>query len=237
MPLPSLCHSLSLPRIYEAWAKAFPSYAKVLVRPSSPAQPSRAHPNPSSSVQPSPQPKPWCGPCQSFAKGLFFCAGFRGAVCGPQTAPFLVRFWPVWGRRAAAFGCFEGTIFGSFPAAEDRPSRAKRQASQAQPSSAAQRPAQPSPAQPASPSTPQPSQLSPAQLSSTQLSPTPYCVPCFLVRSSPAHSPSLGVGRAKALPKAFFYWIQRCRLRPPDGSVFGPFLARLGPPCRCVWLF
>ena len=50
-------------------------------------------------------------------------------------------------------------------------------------------------------------------------------------------SPSLSVGLAKALPKAFAYWIQMWRFRPPGGIGFGPFLARLGPPCRCVWLF
>ena len=27
------------------------------------------------------------------------------------------------------------------------------------------------------------------------------------------------------------------RFRPPGGIGFGPFLARLGPPRRCVWLF
>ena len=47
-------------------------------------------------------------------------------------------------------------------------------------------------------------------------------------------SPSLGVGVAKALPKAFSYRIQMLRSRPPERSVFGPFLAGLGPPCRCV---
>ena len=50
-------------------------------------------------------------------------------------------------------------------------------------------------------------------------------------------SPSLSVGLAKALPKAFAYWIQMWRFRPPGGIGFGPFLARLRPPCRCVWLF
>ena len=49
-------------------------------------------------------------------------------------------------------------------------------------------------------------------------------------------SPSLGVGLAKALPMAFSYWIQLWRFRPPGGIGFGAFLARLGPPCRCVSL-
>ena len=44
---------------------------------------------------------------------------------------------------------------------------------------------------------------------------------------SPAHaSPSLSVGLAKALPKAFAYWIQMWRFRPPHTIGFGPFLAR-----------
>ena len=42
------------------------------------------------------------------------------------------------------------------------------------------------------------------------------------------------MGLAKALPKAFSYRIQRCHSRPPERSVFAPFLAGLGPPCRCV---
>ena len=40
-------------------------------------------------------------------------------------------------------------------------------------------------------------------------------------------SPSLSVGLAKALPKAFAYWIQMWRFRPPGGIGFGPFLAPL----------
>ena len=71
------------------------------------------------------------------------------------------------------------------------------------------------------------------------------CSPAFPAHSSersPPHppaasaqpSPSLGVGLAKALPKAFSYRIQMLRSRPPERSVFGPFLAGLGPPCRCV---
>ena len=67
---------------------------------------------------------------------------------------------------------------------------------------------------------------SPAQPSPNQLSPA-------------RPGPSLGVGLAKALPKPVFFYnrIQTSRFRPTDGSVFGPFSARLGPPCRCVWLF
>ena len=39
--------------------------------------------------------------------------GFRCGVFGPQAASVLVRFWLVWGRRAAAFGCFGGSMFGA----------------------------------------------------------------------------------------------------------------------------
>ena len=71
--------------------------------------------------------------------------------------------------------------------------------------------------------------LAPAQASPTQ---------ARSAQPRPAQaSPSLSVGLAKALPKAFAYWIQMWRFRPPGGIGFGPFLARLGPPCRCVWLF
>ena len=80
--------------------------------------------------------------------------------------------------------------------------------------------AQPSPAQPS-----HAGQVSPAQLSTGQLHP--------MGRPSQPN-PSLGVGVAKALPKAFSYRIQMLRSRPPERSVFGPFLAGLGPPCRCV---
>ena len=77
------------------------------------------------------------------------------------------------------------------------------------PPSRAKRHAKPSPAQP-----------SPDQLSPAQARPKPWCGPC------------------QSSPKGFlFYRIQTSRFRPPDSSVFGSFLARLGPPCRCVWLF
>ena len=50
-----------------------------------------------------------------------FLTGFRGAILGRRSAPFLLRFWPVWGRRAAAFRRFGtlvfGPVFGAFPAA------------------------------------------------------------------------------------------------------------------------
>ena len=81
------------------------------------------------------------------------------------------------------------------------------------PPSRAKRHAKPSPAQP-SPAQPSPAQPRPAQ-----------------------PSPSPAQALVWALSKASFYRIQTSRFRPPDGSVFGLFLARLGPPCRCVWLF
>ena len=69
--------------------------------------PSPAQPSPSqlSPAQPSPaqltaQALVWAMPklCQ-----MLFLTGFRGAILGRRNAPFLLRFWPVWGRRAAAF--------------------------------------------------------------------------------------------------------------------------------------
>ena len=51
---------------------------------------------------------------------------------------------------------------------------------------------------------------------------------------SPASPVQASLSLAKALPKALFYRIQRCRSRPRERSVFRPFVARLGPPCRCV---
>ena len=53
------------------------------------AQPSPAQPT----AQPTAQPKPWCGPCQSSAKG-FFLLGFRRTVFGYRGASLLVRLGP-----------------------------------------------------------------------------------------------------------------------------------------------
>ena len=50
---------------------------------------------------------PW--PCQSFAKSF---------VTGFETAPFWVRFWVTWGRRAAAFGL--GWLWGLVTAFDSR---------------------------------------------------------------------------------------------------------------------
>ena len=68
-----------------------------------------------------------------------------------------------------------------------------------------------------SPGQPSPGQVSPAQLTAAR--PKPWCAPC------------------RTLCKGFSYRIQRSHFRPRDGSVFGAFLARLGPPYHCVWLF
>ena len=70
--------------------------------------PAQASPTQARSAQPSsPQPGPSLGAglAERFAKA--FLTGFRGPFFGRETAPFLVRFWPVWGRRAAAFRCLE----------------------------------------------------------------------------------------------------------------------------------
>ena len=92
-------------------------------------------------------------------------------------------------------------------------------------------PAQPSPGEPrrgeprrAQPSPGQAAQPSPAH-SPAQPSPQP----------SSAHQPSSAEGQhSQSFVKAFFYRIQMWRFRPPERSVFGPFSACLGPPCRCV---
>ena len=88
---------LRLPR---AQPKAQPSQ---LAQPSL-AQVSSAQPRPARPVQPGPLPKA-------------FLTGFRGPIFGRETAPFLVRFWPVWGRRAAAFRCFGAQPKPALPAA------------------------------------------------------------------------------------------------------------------------
>ena len=98
------------------------------------------------------------------------------------------------------------------PAAQPSPARL----AQAQPSQPKHSPAQPGKRRwGQATAEPSPAQLSLAQPSLAQPSP----------------------GLAKAVPKPFSYRIQRSRSRPPERSVFGAFLARLGPPCRCVWLF
>ena len=53
------------------------------------------------------QPKRWWGPCQSSGKG-FFLLDSDVAFSAPRQP----RFWPVWGRRAAAFPRFEGVALG-----------------------------------------------------------------------------------------------------------------------------
>ena len=114
------------------YATAQPSPAPAPAQPSpsqpSPAQPTLAHPSPAqpaqpapaqpspasphqpiSSVQPKPpqpRPKPWCGPCQTSAKGffLYWIQMWRFRLTGGiGFGPFLA----CWGRRAAAFRCLE----------------------------------------------------------------------------------------------------------------------------------
>ena len=143
------------------------------------------------------------------------------------SAPRPVRFWWVFGPFGAAvplrFAILRpalwGFVFGFFPSmpspapspTQPSPQRSPGRPSSSQPTSA------PSKCQDgASHGQPKPAQPSP-QSSPVQLSPA-----------------SVGMGLIKALPKSFSDRIQRCRFRPRDRSGFGGFLARLGPPCRCV---
>ena len=209
---------MELPRTFSAQLRRGGSAAWFLVP--SPAQPSTA--------QPSPQPSPAHSPAQALVWALpklcqrlfpilpnafsYWIQTYRFPA-QPSTAQlvhpslgvglakalpkaFSYRIWPVSGRPAAAFPCFEGVGLDC---------------RSAQPKALS--PAQVSP----SPGQPNPGQVSPAQLTAAR--PKPWCGPC------------------RTLCKGFSYRIQRCHFRPRDGSVFGAFLARLGPPCRCVWLF
>ena len=133
-------------------AAAFPCLAPGQA---SPAQARSAQPSP-----PQPGPSLGAGLAERFAKA--FLTGFRGPIFGRETAPFLVCFWPVWGRRAAAFGCFGGSMFGAFLARQ----------SAAQPSQARQAMPRPSPglaesslAVGLSPAQPTPSPPNPGQAS------------------------------------------------------------------------
>ena len=99
----------------------------------SPVQPGQ-HRSGQARPQPSPaQPKPWCGPCQSSAKGFFLPDSEV-----PFSAAGALRFCSVFGRFGAAvplrFAVLEprlwGLVFGASPAQASEPS-----------------PAQPSPAQ------------------------------------------------------------------------------------------
>ena len=95
VPWPSICHSF-------AWAKA----SQATPKPSPPGQ----------AMWPR-LPLPRCtaqalvGALPKLCQRLFL-TGFRCGVFGPETASFLARFWPVWGRRAAAFPRFEGVALG-----------------------------------------------------------------------------------------------------------------------------
>ena len=82
-----------------------PAQAQLTNRKPSPARPAQVRPG-QATAEPSPaQAVVWALPklCQRL-----FLTGFRGAILGRRSAPFLLRFWPVWGRRAAAFRRFEG---------------------------------------------------------------------------------------------------------------------------------
>ena len=181
---------------------------------SSPAQRSPAQPAQCSQAQ----PKPWCG----LAKAL------------PKPFSYRIQLWrlrsperSVFGSFLAYFGLFGVAVGPGFwcPAQFCR-SCAKGFVCMGFRSSgffrfwcgsfgaAMPNPARPNPAQPSQPSpAPRPTHTTPAQ---------------------PA-------GIAKAVPKAFLpekvsYRIQTHRSRPQECFVLGPFLAYLGPPCRCVCL-
>ena len=64
-------------------------------------------------------------------------------------------------------------------------------------------------------------------------SPKPSAQP----RLAPAQASPAQASSARPSAKGFSYRIQRSHFRPRDGSFFGAFLARLGPPCRCVSLW
>ena len=59
-----------------------------------------------------------CDCLPKFSQG-FFRTGFRRTILLPEMAPFLVRFWSVSARRAAALLCLEGLApgprFGACP--------------------------------------------------------------------------------------------------------------------------
>ena len=101
-----LCHGPAQPQL----SLAESSLAVGLPTPASEVQPSPAHTqlSPLSSAQPrraQPSPRVGVGLAES-------CA--RRPIFGRRNAPFLVCFWLVWGRRAAAFPCFGGSwsVFG-----------------------------------------------------------------------------------------------------------------------------
>ena len=194
-------------------------------RPVSLAQPSPAQPSPA-------QPKPWCGPCQSSAKAFSYRIQMSHFDWWDKrnrqgTQPSLS---PAHKPQAQPSQATTGQARPGHSRAQPSPSRGQSCAKgfflpdsdQAQPSSAQaspRRPGQPSPSPAHKP------QAQPSQPTTGQARPG---------HSRAQPSPSRGVGLAKALPKAFSYRIQRCHSRPPERSVFAPFLAGLGPPCRCV---
>ena len=119
--------SLAQPRPAQPTTQARSAQPKPSSQTASPVQPG---PRP----QPSPaQPKPWCGPCQSSAKGFFLPDSEV-----PFSAAGALSFCSVFGRFGAAVplrfavlrGRLWGLVFGASPAQASEPS-----------------PAQPSPAQ------------------------------------------------------------------------------------------
>ena len=137
--------------------------------------------------------------CQRlFLTGLPFLTGFRGAILGRRNAPFLVHFWLVWGRRAAAFRRFGtlvfGPVFGAFPGLSSIPIALVPRQSPAQPSPdqlsrCVWAPAQPPPNRPApSPAHPsQPAQLVGEGLAKAVVKAFPY-LGSFVFSASPAQA-------------------------------------------------
>ena len=125
--------ALAQPRPAQPTTQARSAQPKPSSQTASPVQPGQ-HRSGQARPQPSPaQPKPWCGPCQSSAKGFFLPDSEV-----PFSAAGALRFCSVFGRFGAAVplrfavlrGRLWGLVFGASPAQASEPS-----------------PAQPSPAQ------------------------------------------------------------------------------------------
>ena len=143
-PSPAQAVAKAVPEAFSYRIQIKPSLAQP--RPAQPTTQARsAQPNPTSQTasvaqpgqhrsgqarpQPSPaQPKPWCGPCQSSAKGFFLPDSEV-----PFSAAGALRFCSVFGRFGAAVplrfavlrGRLWGLVFGASPAQASEPSPAQ----------------------------------------------------------------------------------------------------------------